>query len=113
MDFLGSNFCRAVLERQLEIWQLRDWFTRRIRLGTCEKGCQLGNIHNKPLEKSAMAKNNLERNLGRSKPLKKGRLVHKIDQPLEKGQCGTTLGKGALPETFEKGGNMFHIRNDT
>jgi len=59
-----------------------------------------------------MAKNNLERNLCRSKPLKKGRLVHKIDQPFEKGQCGITLGKGALPETFEKGDSMFHIRND-
>ena len=59
-----------------------------------------------------MAKNNLERNLGRSKPLKKGRLVHTIDQPLEKGQCDITLGKGALPETFEKGGSVFHLRDD-
>ena len=33
MDFLGSDFLGAVLERQLAIWQLRDWFTTRIRWG--------------------------------------------------------------------------------
>ena len=60
-----------------------------------------------------MAKNNLERNLGRSKPLKKGRLVHKIDQPLEKDQCGITLGKGALPETFEKRGQHVSHQEDS
>jgi len=36
----------------------------------------------------------------------------KHPQTSGKDQCGITLGKGALPETFEKGGSMFHIRND-